>query len=36
MNRVIRSDSELRAFRQYVTDNPLRWALDPENPACRR
>jgi putative transposase len=35
-DRVIRSDSELRAFRQYVTDNPLRWALDRENPACRR
>ena len=34
-DRVIRSDSGLRALRQYVTDNPLRWALDRENPACR-
>jgi REP element-mobilizing transposase RayT len=35
-DRVIRSDSELRALRQYVTDNPVRWALGRENPACRR
>ena len=35
-DRVIRSDIELRALRQYVTDNPLRWALDRENRACRR
>jgi putative transposase len=35
-DRMIRSDIELRALRQYVTDNPLRWALDRENPACRR
>jgi putative transposase len=35
-DRVIRSDIELRALRQYVTDNLLRWALDRENPACRR
>jgi hypothetical protein len=36
LGRVIRSDSELRALRQYVTDNLLRWALDRENPACRQ
>jgi putative transposase len=35
-DRVIRSDSELRALRQYVTDNLVRWALDRENPACSR
>ena len=35
-DRVIRSDSELCALRQYVTDNPLRWALYRENPVCRR
>jgi putative transposase len=32
-DRVIRSELELQALRQYVADNPLRWALDRENPA---
>jgi putative transposase len=32
-DRVIRDDSELKALRQYVCDNPLRWAVDRENPA---
>jgi putative transposase len=32
-DRVIRSEPELQALRQYVADNPLRWALDAENPA---
>lgn len=32
-DRVIRDDCELRAFRQYVADNPLRWAIDRENPS---
>jgi putative transposase len=31
-DRVIRSESELHALRRYVLDNPLRWALDRENP----
>lgn len=30
---VIRSGSELDRVRQYIMDNPLKWALDPENPA---
>jgi putative transposase len=29
---VIRNDEELHAIRQYITDNPLRWAEDRENP----
>jgi hypothetical protein len=32
-DRVIRSEPELQALRQYMADNPLRWALDSENPA---
>jgi putative transposase len=32
-DRIIRNDGELLALRQYVRDNPLRWALDHENPA---
>lgn len=31
-DRVIRDEGELQAFRQYVADNPLRWAIDRENP----
>ncbi len=28
---VIRHDESLREIRQYILDNPARWALDPEN-----
>jgi len=31
--RVIRSDEELNQLRRYIEDNPLRWALDQENPS---
>ena len=34
VERVVRNDEELRAYRQYIADNPLRWALDRENPLC--
>lgn len=30
---VIRSDADLARIRRYITDNPLQWALDAENPA---
>jgi putative transposase len=30
-DRVIRNEAELQHLRQYVADNPLRWALDEEN-----
>ena len=29
---VIRDDGELNEIRQYITDNPARWAEDRENP----
>jgi hypothetical protein len=29
---VIRNDRELDKIREYVATNPLRWALDRENP----
>lgn len=29
---VIRSETELHAIRRYIRENPLRWALDPDNP----
>jgi REP element-mobilizing transposase RayT len=35
-DRIIRSEQELTAFRQYIAENPLRWALDRENPARLR
>ena len=31
--RVIRNARELSAVRRYVVENPLKWELDPENPA---
>jgi putative transposase len=34
-DRVIRNDEELEALRRYVVENPLRWALDRENPDRR-
>jgi putative transposase len=34
-DRVIRDEAELHALRQYVADNPFRWAIDRENPAAR-
>jgi len=30
--RVIRDEAELRRVRDYIAVNPLRWALDRENP----
>ena len=33
-DRVIRDEAELHALRKYVAENPLRWALDRENPAA--
>ncbi len=32
-DRIIRDEEELNRVRQYVEENPLRWAEDPENPA---
>jgi putative transposase len=33
---VIRDEDELRRARQYILQNPLRWALDGENPLASR
>ena len=30
---VIRNEADLHRIRQYIADNPGRWAEDPENPA---
>jgi REP element-mobilizing transposase RayT len=30
--RVIRNEDELMRMREYITDNPARWAEDVENP----
>lgn len=30
--RLIRHERELHAIRKYIDENPLRWALDKENP----
>ncbi|MDW8141277.1 MAG: transposase [Candidatus Bipolaricaulota bacterium] len=31
---VIRNEESLRKIRQYIFDNPQRWAYDRENPAA--
>ena len=31
---VIRDDDSLNRIRQYILDNPVRWAFDRENPAA--
>jgi len=33
---VIRRDESLEKIREYIQTNPLRWALDKENPVNRR
>jgi REP element-mobilizing transposase RayT len=30
--RVIRDEDELNKIRQYISDNPIKWELDRENP----
>lgn len=30
-DRIVRNERELMAFRTYIEDNPLQWALDREN-----
>jgi len=30
--RVIRSDDELSAIREYITHNPQQWPMDTNNP----
>ncbi|MDP3178882.1 MAG: hypothetical protein Q8M76_13330, partial [Spirochaetaceae bacterium] len=31
-DHVVRDEADLRRIRQYIVDNPIQWALDPENP----
>jgi len=30
--RIVRNDAELMRIRQYIEENPRRWASDKENP----
>ena len=32
---VVRNEKDLDAIRKYIVENPLKWELDPENPAVR-
>jgi putative transposase len=32
-DHVVRDDADLQRVREYLQTNPIRWALDPENPA---
>ncbi|MGF1613691.1 MAG: transposase, partial [Gammaproteobacteria bacterium] len=31
-DHIIRNDESLNRIRQYILDNPARWAMDRENP----
>ncbi len=31
--RIVRNERELELLREYIVSNPIRWALDAENPA---
>lgn len=31
-DHIVRNDDDLNRIRQYITDNPMQWALDAENP----
>ncbi len=32
-DRIIRNESELKTYRDYIINNPLKWDLDDNNPA---
>jgi REP element-mobilizing transposase RayT len=34
-DHIIRGEQSLERVRQYILDNPLRWAIDRENPAAK-
>jgi REP element-mobilizing transposase RayT len=31
-DRIIRNEEELLRIQQYIAENPIKWALDKENP----
>jgi len=33
-DHVVRDEDDLARVREYIATNPVRWALDPENPEC--
>lgn len=35
-DHIVRGEADLARLREYVATNPIRWALDPENPARMR
>ncbi len=32
-DHIVRDEDEMNIIRQYIRDNPARWAQDPDNPA---
>ena len=34
-DHIVRDEPDLERVREYIATNPIRWALDPENPARR-
>jgi REP element-mobilizing transposase RayT len=35
-DRIVRGERSLNAIREYIRDNPRKWAMDGENPANRQ
>ena len=35
-DHIIRNDADLRRIRTYISNNPLQWAIDEENPQRRK
>jgi REP element-mobilizing transposase RayT len=35
-DHIVRDEADLRRLREYVAANPIKWALDPENPMRAR
>lgn len=33
--RIIRNERELNATREYMSNNPMKWSLDRENPMAQ-
>ena len=34
-DHIVRNEDDLDRIRQYISENPARWDMDPENPARR-
>jgi REP element-mobilizing transposase RayT len=35
-DRIVRDEADLNRIRKYIRENPIRWALDKQNPAHKK